>query len=277
MAKLLDPEVVYQGHPAPEPFYFAGSATGVLLVHGYTGSPPEMLPVARYLYARGGYTISGPLLPGHGTQPENLLHIRWQQWANAVNFAYRELSARCERVFLVGLSLGGVLSLYQAEMLADNADSKLAGIVTLATPIYINDWRAPLAPIVKHIIRWQGTQHTSMADKVSVRNKAAVKEIWSYLRAPSHAAHQVLIAIKNTRRHLGVIKTPILIIQSHYDTTAPPPSAQIIFDSVSSTDKQLIWLENSNHVITIDYEREQVLQATYDFISQQIREQPTHQ
>lgn len=270
MAKrvALDLEVVYRGHPAPAPFYMAGNQTAVLLLHGYSGSPPEMLPVARYLHERGGYTVAGPLLPGHGTRPEDLQRIRWQQWANAVNYAYDKLTAECERVFLVGLSMGGLLSLYQAERLAGETDSKLAGLVALATPIYIDDWRTPIAPLAKHIIRWQGNHNISMEQKVSVRNKAAVKEIWSYLRTPSHAAHQVLVLIKNVRRHLGVVKAPILVMHSRQDRTAPPPSAQIIYDDVGSADKQLIWLDNSNHVITIDNDRARVIQAVYDFVGQ---------
>ncbi len=269
MAKqIVDREAVYRGHPAPEPFRMAGNGTGVLLVHGYSGSPPEMLPVARYLHERGGYTVAGPLLPGHGTRPEDMQRIRWQQWANAVNYAYANLAAECERVFLVGLSMGGLLSLYQAERLAGDTDSKLVGIVALSTPIYIDSWLVPLAPFAKHIVRWQGSEQRTLEQKISVRDKTAVKELWAYLRTPSQAAHQLLVLIKNVRRNLDLIKAPILIMHSRHDTTAPPPSAQIIFDSVGSADKQLIWLDNSNHVITVDHDRARVLQATYDFINQ---------
>ncbi|PZS04356.1 MAG: hypothetical protein DLM69_01955 [Candidatus Chloroheliales bacterium] len=265
---ILDPEVVYRGHPAPEPFYIAGNQTGVLLIHGYSGSPPEMLPVARYLHERGGYTVVGPLLPGHGTRPEDLRRIHWQQWANAVNYAYANLAAGCERIFLVGLSMGGVLALYQAERLTTDPDRKLAGVVSLAAPMYVNDWRVPFAPFAKYVIRWQGNRYTSLEEKTSVRDKAAVKELWSYLRMPSHAAHQLLVLMKQTRRNLATVSVPLLIIHSRHDTTSPPPSAQIIYDSVASADKQLVWLDNSNHVITVDYERDRVNQAVYDFINQ---------
>ncbi len=259
-------EQIYRGHPDPEPFYMEGNEVGVLLVHGYTGSPPEMRPIADYLHQRGGYTVSGPLLPGHGTRPQDLQGIRWRQWANAVNYHYRNLAAHCQQVFIGGLSMGGVLSLHQAEALADEPNRKLAGVIALSTPMYVTHWLAPLAPIVKHVVRWRGN-HQSMEQKVGVLNKGAVKDVWAYLRTPSHADHQVLLLIKQTRYRLAAVDEPILIIQSRLDPTAPPPSAEIIYNRVSSTDKQLIWLENSSHVITVDNERARVIQAVYDFIN----------
>jgi hypothetical protein len=94
----------------PSPFRLEGGPVGLLLVHGFTGSPGEVRPTAEELHRRG-LTIHAPLLPGHGTTPQDLNTRLWQEWADAVTEAYERLRGRCEVAFLGGLSMGSLLSL----------------------------------------------------------------------------------------------------------------------------------------------------------------------
>ncbi len=100
-------------HLDPSPFFLEGGSIGVLLIHGFTGSPPEMRLVGDYLHQRG-FTVSGPLLPGHGTTVEDMNRCQWTDWTNHVEKALADLQARCETVFVGGLSMGSLLTLYLA-------------------------------------------------------------------------------------------------------------------------------------------------------------------
>ena len=79
----------------------------MLLIHGYTGAPPEVRLVGDYLHQRG-YTVSGPLLPGHGTTAQEMNHRQWSDWAGHVEGALADLQARCETLFVGGLSMGAL-------------------------------------------------------------------------------------------------------------------------------------------------------------------------
>ncbi len=94
----------------PSAFHFRAGPIGVLLIHGFTGAPTEMRPLGEYLAVKG-YTVSGPLLPGHGTTPRALMNRKWSEWAETVDQTYQELTASCDRVFVAGLSLGALLAL----------------------------------------------------------------------------------------------------------------------------------------------------------------------
>src|SRR5512142_3213769 len=102
---------LHNPHLEGESFFWEAGPTGVLLLHGLTATTAEVRLLARRLHDRG-YTIAGPLLPGHGTTPENLNRTRWIDWVQAAEESYRELSARCTRVFIGGESMGAVAALY---------------------------------------------------------------------------------------------------------------------------------------------------------------------
>src|SRR5689334_9920176 len=126
-----------------------GGPTGVLLLHGWTGSPPEMRPMGEYLAAQG-FVVHGPCLPGHGTQPEDLLPIRWSDWTAAAHAALDALAAECETVFVGGLSMGGLLTLH----LGATAARPLAGLIPMSAPVFVYDWRRVLAPLVQRVVPW---------------------------------------------------------------------------------------------------------------------------
>jgi len=95
--------------PGAEPFTHDGGPQGVLVLHGFTGNPQAMRPLATALAAEG-YTIRLPLLPGHGTAIEDMIPTRWSDYAEDAETGYRDLAGRCEAVALVALSVGGALA-----------------------------------------------------------------------------------------------------------------------------------------------------------------------
>src|SRR5574341_92283 len=121
--------------PHGQPFFFRGGPTGCLLVHGFTGAPGEMRWLGEYLAAQG-HTVLGVRLTGHGTSPEDLTQVTWRHWLGCAVDGWQILRDQCERVFVMGLSMGGMTAINIA------AEFPAAGIVPLSTPIRLKlDWR----------------------------------------------------------------------------------------------------------------------------------------
>ncbi len=130
----------------PSSFLLEGGPTGILLIHGFTGSPTEMHLVGGYLNERG-VTVYAPLLPGHGTTPEDLNGRTCKDWQDHVEGTLVELKTSCEHVFVGGLSLGALLSFRLAARHSD-----LSGMVTYSPTIEVTDWRSYLLPVIKYFI-----------------------------------------------------------------------------------------------------------------------------
>jgi carboxylesterase len=163
----------------PEPFYFEGNELGVLLIHGFTGSPIEMYPMGEYL-ARQGLTVMGVRLAGHGTTPEEMSKTGWQDWVASAREALERLDAEREQVYVVGYSLGGIITLHLASR------CPIDGAVLLATPLYQTDWRQILVPFAKYFVRY-----ISMGGPESP-DPAIRAQFWSYDRAPVRCMDELL-------------------------------------------------------------------------------------
>ena len=237
------------------PFHFPGGPVGCLLVHGFTGSPPEMRGLGEYL-ATQGYTVRGPLLPGHGTSPEDMTTTGADDWLRGAEADLRRLQAACESVFVAGLSMGGVISLILA------SKYPVAGVVALSTPAYLGDWRVRLLPVLRYFVKWvppnsRGPDPT---------DPETLGRLSSYERTPIAGVVELDRLVGRMRRALPRVIAPALVIQSTGDRHIPPESGQYIVDHLGSTDKTLHILHNSGHAITVDSEREIVWRAVGDFI-----------
>ncbi|MGQ9494334.1 MAG: alpha/beta hydrolase [Anaerolineae bacterium] len=237
------------------PFFFPGGPVGCLLIHGGTGSPPEMRPMGEYLASKG-LTVLGVRLAGHGTTPEDLAQTSWLDLVVSAEEGLYRLQERCARVFVAGLSVGGLLTLYLA------ARHPIAGAIVMAAPAYLSDWRLKLLPIIKHVIKW----HYSSGE-LDLTDPAGKDRVFFYRRVPLVFGEQVNRLLREVRSCLGQVKVPVLIMQGRYDCTIPADSAQIIFDNLGTSDKEIVWWPNSGHAITVDSEREAVWARAYTFIA----------
>lgn len=238
----------------PTPFFLPGGDVGLLLIHGFTGSPAEMRPLGHYFHAHG-LTVCAPLLPGHGTTPDDLNRKRRQDWIDCVEDAWRDLTGRCTTVFVAGLSLGALLTI----MLAARQPS-LAGIMLYAPAIRVVDWRSYFAPLFKFLSRTASKPRAHFADP------SARAQLWAYPVYPTAASHEVLRLMPEARQALPRVHCPTLIVHSLADETIHPRSAQIIYEGLGATDKEIVTLQASGHVITLDCERERVAQESLQFI-----------
>lgn len=238
-----------------EEFELGEGPVGALLVHGFTGSPQGLRALGEHL-AANGIAASGVRLPGHGTTWQDLSTRTHSDWSGAVEEGYDKLSTRCDEIFIVALSFGAALSI---DFTARNPE-KVSGLVLLASYIMTKDPRRFLAPAVRLVVQSLPGVGNDIADP-------EMREI-VYDRVPTKAAYSMLQFIRGARAKLPRITRPTLIIHSKNDHTAHPDNAQLIFDQIASKDKELVWLERSYHVITVDYDREQVYDKTLSFIKE---------
>lgn len=243
-------------HLDPSPFFLAGGSTGILLIHGYTGSPTEMRLIGDAFHA-AGVTVSGPRLPGHGATFEAMNRCTWRDWTGHVEQAYRTLADRCERVFVGGLSMGSVLALHLAAR-----HPEIAGAIAYSPAVWVQNRLLPLTPLARYFVKARPKDPGS-----DLVDPAADQQIWSYDVDPIPAAAQLLALLKRVRRLLPQITCPVLVIYSSGDGAIHPTSAQRTYDAVGSSDKQIIRIEKSGHVITVDQQWQFVAEQTLAWMS----------
>lgn len=235
------------------PFFFPEGKHGILLIHGFTGSPAHMRELGEKLHA-GGFAVKGLLLPGHGTTPAAMQQVDWQDWLSAVRTQATEM-AKCYPHFSVaGLSMGGILSLLMAE------EMPLTACVSIAAPIRtVNKfrWIAPLAaPLLP------------MMHKKHVTPGAAPEENdgRGYVYYPTKSIHDLSMLMRLAGKNLSAISCPLLTVQSHADRTVTADSPSRIHAHISSSCKDELWLENAPHVCTLGPNSELIAEKMIAFL-----------
>ncbi len=241
-------------HLDPSAYAADAGRVGVLLIHGFTGSVAETRPMGAYLAARG-FTVRCPLLPGHGTTPERLTRIRWQDWAGEVQAAMQELQGRCRDVFVGGLSLGSLLTL---ELGARHP--ALSGLIVMAPVVKVRSRLLPLTLILRHLRKYAPVEALGDHD---LGDPEAFQRTWCYDEIPLWGAGEVYRLQRRVVHMLPHIRQPLLIFQGRRDADLHPEAAQIVYDRVSTSDKTLIWLAHSGHNLLVDGERESVWDTSY--------------
>ncbi|MCX5382927.1 carboxylesterase [Streptomyces sp. NBC_00083] len=239
--------------PGAEPFRHEGGEVGVLLCHGFTGSPQSLRPWAEYLAERG-LTVSLPLLPGHGTRWQDMQLTGWQDWYAEVDRALRELTERCSQVFVFGLSMGGALALRLAARHGDT----VRGLVLVNPGNKVHGVAARALPVVRHFV----PSTKGIASDIA---KEGSEEI-GYGRVPLHAAHSLRNFFKMVDGELPQVTQPLVVLHSPQDHVVPPVDSARILSRVSSTDVEEILLEQSYHVATLDHDAERIFEESYSFI-----------
>ncbi|MET9952680.1 alpha/beta fold hydrolase [Streptomyces sp. NPDC006339] len=240
--------------PGAEPYRHEGGEVGVLLCHGFTGSPQSMRPWAEYLAGRG-LTVSLPLLPGHGTRWQDMQLTTWHDWYAEVDRALRELTERCERVFVMGLSMGGALTL----RLAARHGDAVSGIVLVNPGNKVHGVAARALPVVRHFV----PSTKGIASDIA---KPGAVEI-GYERVPLHAAHSLRRFFRIVDAELPQVTQPMVLLHSPQDHVVPPADSARILSRVSSTDVKEVLLEQSYHVATLDHDAERIFEESWAFVA----------
>jgi len=239
--------------PGAEPFRHEGGEAGVLLCHGFTGSPQSLRPWAQHL-AEHGLTVSLPLLPGHGTRWQDMALTGWQDWYAEVDRELRALSERCTSVFVAGLSMGGTLALRLA---AKHGDA-VSGVVVV-NPANRMHGLAPYAlPVARHFVRTAPGIASDIAKEGSVE--------LGYDKVPLHAAHSLRTFFRQVDGELPQVTQPLLVLRSAQDHVVPAADSARVLSRVSSTDVTEIVLEQSYHVATLDHDAERIFDESLAFI-----------
>jgi carboxylesterase len=241
--------------PGAEAFAHDGGTTGVLLCHGFTGSPQSLRPWADYL-AAAGLSVSLPRLPGHGTTWQEMARTRWEDWYAEVDRAFDLLQARCEQMFVMGLSMGGCLALRLAELRGD----AVRGLVLVNPSITADTKLFLLAPVLKLVV-------PSLKGIASdIKNDQAAEA--GYDRVPVKAAATLPGLWRITQQHLAELKQPILAYRSVTDHVVGPGSLKLLQQSVPAGQLEVRELADSYHVATLDNDAEVIFSGSLEFIRQ---------
>ncbi len=239
--------------PGAEPFSRAGGPTGVLLCHGFTGTPQSLRPWAEYL-AEAGLTVSLPRLPGHGTTWQEMARTRWEDWYAEVDRAFDELRASTDEIFVMGLSMGGCLALRLAE-LRGHAVSGLVLVnpsVTAETKLFL------LAPVMKLVV-------PTLKGVASDIKKPGITEL-AYDRVPVKAAASLPALWRITQQQLGQVTQPVRIYRSAADHVVGPANLEILRRTLPASQLEVIECPDSYHVATLDNDAEAIFAGSLDFV-----------
>lgn len=229
----------------------ANAGTGVLLSHGFTGSPVSLAAWARYL-AGQGYAVSLPLLPGHGTTWRDLARTPWQKWYAAYDRAYDELAGRTGTVVAGGLSMGGALALRLA------AHRPVAGVAVVNPGLSIADPRARYS----HLLRWVLPSVPAIGNSI----KLPGQDEGAYGRTPVGGVHQLSLLFRDTVASLPQVTAPTLVFRSTVDPIVPESSMDLLRSRLGSADLEVVPLENSYHVATMDHDAPLIFEKSHLFI-----------
>lgn len=231
-----------------------GGDAGVLLIHGFTGLPAELFLLGEYLN-RSGFTVLAPRLAGHGTNERDLMRTTHDDWINSVLDGVAILRGVCKKIFVVGHSMGGLLTLKVSTLI--DVDK----IVTLAAPIFIDDGLG-----LKNL---PPREFCNDACIVQPRRKLidvppAANNV--YEKTPLVSVHELVALIDDVKKILPTVNTPILIMHGEEDHTAQPRSARYIMDNIGSKVKRVVTVPNSGHLLPLAEERDFVFNEVLNFV-----------
>jgi carboxylesterase len=237
--------------PGAEPWSADGGPHGALVLHGFTGNPNSMRGLAQ-AFAAAGFTVGLPLLPGHGTALDDMVPTRWADWSTAAEAAYADLAARCEKVVVAGLSMGGTLTVWLAAH-----HPEIAGIVV------VNGLVEPADPAVPDALRQVLATGPVMPGIGSDIADPDVKES-AYDGAPIEPLLSLFDAVDELHPKLGEVRCPVLIITSRQDHVVVPTNSDVLAEKVSGPVER-VFLERSYHVATLDYDKAEIEARAVEF------------
>ncbi len=243
--------------PTAEPFYFPGNKTGCLLVHGFTGAPKEMRWMGEYL-AEEGFSVLGVRLAGHATNPEEMIRTRYVDWIHSVEDGYHLLSGATDRIVLIGLSMGGVLSLLMSTKL------DVVGVIAMSAIYELGDPRVKYTKSLSRFVKYM--PKTNQVPGATWFDQESWKDHISYPKNPVRSIAEILPLLAEMRAALPKIDVPTLLVHSHNDTYIPPDSMEKIYNALGTTDKEMMWVTESGHVIPREPAKAEVFPKAAEFI-----------
>lgn len=238
---------------------------GAVCLHGFTGTSFEMRHLAERLELQG-FVVSTPTLPGHGTRPEQLNRTTSRDWRAALADAVGELRRRCDRVAVVGQSMGALLALEAAERRRPDIDA----VASLAAPLWFEGPGGRLVWMLSRLppALTRGLPSVAKSGGGSdVRDPAIAAANPAYAVLPLSGVAEVCRLMRRVRRHLERVRCPLLVVHGRYDHTAPLAGAVEIVGRASSRDKALLVAPESYHLVSCDVDRELVARAVGDFLT----------
>jgi carboxylesterase len=238
--------------PGAEAFHLPSGDTGCLLIHGISGSPQVFRAIGEKL-AAAGISAYGVRLKGHGTRIEDMHKCTYNDWIDSSAEGLELLEKSCSRIFAIGLSMGGVLSLRLARLFPE----KVTGIVTICSPYKLRALKFKFVPLLKPVFK------VIAGGPRSINDPEAVEISYGCHSVP--AVHQLIKLTAVVRKDLPHICQPALIMGGRLDTVVDRRDPALIYEKIGSEQKELFWLENSQHVAPLDYDRKIILQKIIEF------------
>ena len=251
------PELVTSS-PVVDPSRFDLPGRGraaALCLHGLTGTPYEVRPLAEAISAVGIRAV-GPALPGHNETPERLAATSYTDWLEAAREEFHRLREDCDCVFIVGMSMGGLLALALAE------EEPVDALVVIGTPLALHHPFAWLIPLAKYLLPMSPKSRGS-----DIRDPAARARHVGYGVMPLHSVHELQCLQRRVRPQLARITAPILVAHGVHDRTASPRDAVEIRGSVSSEIRESLLLAASGHIVPVDFDGPALAQAVAEFLA----------
>ncbi len=248
--------------PTAEPFFFPGEENqpACLLIHGFTGTPKEMRWLGETLNHEHGFHCLGIRLAGHATSPKDMIRSRYGDWIVSVEDGYHLLSEVSNRIYLLGLSMGGILSLLSSSWL------DVAGVVALSTPFRLPvGYPAWEMKILSRFLRFR--PKGKELPGAGWFDKGAFAGHISYPQNPVRSGAELKLLITKMRAALPRVKAPVLLIHSKNDTFILPENMEHIFAALTTSDKTKLYVSEGGHVVTSDASRHQVFDAVANFIN----------
>ncbi|MBO6179130.1 MAG: alpha/beta fold hydrolase [Selenomonadaceae bacterium] len=239
-----------------EPFLKLGGDTGILLIHGFTGTPADLLLLGEYLNSKN-YTVLAPRLTGHGSSAKTLENTTAENWMDAAYDGYAILKGAAKRIYVVGHSMGGILALILA------AEKEVAGVVTLAAPITVAKERGisllPPREVAKGMFLPKEKKKLVGVPAVVNRKQAM----------PLLSVHEMLDVIETAKKSMKKVTAPALIVHSENDRTADPESAEFIMANIKSVRKRLKLVSGFGHLLPLEDGKEAIFKEIEDFIDEE--------
>ncbi len=242
-------------------FFRAGDRTGCVVLHGIGGTPANVRVVADAL-AEEGYTVLAPVLPGHRKTVRAMDQSSWTEWLSAAEGAYDRLQkAGCVRIYMIGLSLGGILS----GIVAEEKERPVAGAVLICAPVRMQAFLhlARLIRFAVPTIRYgkkekSGFHGTDPAYSQMYGNGFSTKKL-----------QDLHILVRKFRRGIRNLTCPVLFFSAKYDNKVAPSSGAYLQKHASRTASlDLVFLENSPHGCTYGPERDLVAKQVREYVKE---------